>query len=196
MAGLWETWRSPAGERIRSFTIITTKPNKLCAELHNRCVPALATARQYFRHLDGGSQVRIRLAAGAKWIRTLGPTLGIIVSRSLLSSRPVPLWESGNHHFANGEPKVRIHLPPPASQLRTWLPRSGCLTVLVPADRADRPPTVERVEHAPEEPRRGMDRTIDRRKSPRTLLIIIFDIAAAYRASERSWPSGARPRRS
>jgi len=59
-----------------------------------------------------------------------------------------------------------------------------------------RPPTVERVEHAPEEPRRGMDRTIDRRKSPRTLLIIIFDIAAAYRASERSWPSGARPRRS
>jgi len=41
-----------AGERIRSFTIITTKPNKLCAELHNRRVPALATARQYFRHLD------------------------------------------------------------------------------------------------------------------------------------------------
>ena len=29
-------WRSPAGERIRSFTIATTKPNALCAELHNR----------------------------------------------------------------------------------------------------------------------------------------------------------------
>src|SRR6266850_4492756 len=36
MAGLWETWRSPAGERIRSFTIITTTPNELRAELHNR----------------------------------------------------------------------------------------------------------------------------------------------------------------
>jgi putative SOS response-associated peptidase YedK len=24
------------GERIRSFTIVTTTPNKLCAELHNR----------------------------------------------------------------------------------------------------------------------------------------------------------------
>ena len=36
MVGLWETWRSPAGERIRSFTIITTTPNELCAELHNR----------------------------------------------------------------------------------------------------------------------------------------------------------------
>jgi putative SOS response-associated peptidase YedK len=29
MAGLWETWRSPAGERIRSFSIITTPPNEL-----------------------------------------------------------------------------------------------------------------------------------------------------------------------
>jgi putative SOS response-associated peptidase YedK len=37
MAGLWETWRSTAGERIRSFTIITTTPNQLCAELHTEC---------------------------------------------------------------------------------------------------------------------------------------------------------------
>jgi len=36
MAGLWETWRSPAGERVRSFTIVTTTPNELCAELHDR----------------------------------------------------------------------------------------------------------------------------------------------------------------
>jgi putative SOS response-associated peptidase YedK len=36
MAGLWETWRSPAGERIRSFTIATMAPNDLCARLHNR----------------------------------------------------------------------------------------------------------------------------------------------------------------
>ena len=36
MAGLWETWRSPAGERVRSFTIVTTTPTELCAELHNR----------------------------------------------------------------------------------------------------------------------------------------------------------------
>ena len=36
LAGLWETWRSPAGETIRSFAIITTTPNELCAEIHNR----------------------------------------------------------------------------------------------------------------------------------------------------------------
>ena len=36
LAGLWENWRSPAGERIRSFAIITTTPNELCGEIHNR----------------------------------------------------------------------------------------------------------------------------------------------------------------
>jgi hypothetical protein len=36
LAGLSKTWRSPAGEWVRSFAIITTKPNELCAELHNR----------------------------------------------------------------------------------------------------------------------------------------------------------------
>ena len=36
LAGVWENWRSPAGERIRTFAIVTTQPNELCAELHNR----------------------------------------------------------------------------------------------------------------------------------------------------------------
>lgn len=36
MAGLWESWRSPDGERLRSFTIITTAPNELLAPLHDR----------------------------------------------------------------------------------------------------------------------------------------------------------------
>jgi putative SOS response-associated peptidase YedK len=40
LAGVWENWRSPAGERIRSFAIITTAPNELCAQLHNR-MPAI-----------------------------------------------------------------------------------------------------------------------------------------------------------
>ena len=36
LAGLWENWRSSAGEWIRTFAIITTRPNELCAELHDR----------------------------------------------------------------------------------------------------------------------------------------------------------------
>src|SRR5246127_980461 len=42
LAGLWENWRSPAGEWIRSFAIMTTTPNELCAELHNRLPVVLA----------------------------------------------------------------------------------------------------------------------------------------------------------
>jgi putative SOS response-associated peptidase YedK len=42
LAGLWENWHSPAGERVRSFAIVTTTPNELCAELHNRMPVALA----------------------------------------------------------------------------------------------------------------------------------------------------------
>jgi len=36
LAGLWENWKSPAGEWTRTFTIVTTTPNQLCGELHNR----------------------------------------------------------------------------------------------------------------------------------------------------------------
>jgi putative SOS response-associated peptidase YedK len=43
LAGLWETWRAPSsGERVRSFAIVTTEPNELCARLHNRMPVVLA----------------------------------------------------------------------------------------------------------------------------------------------------------
>jgi putative SOS response-associated peptidase YedK len=42
LAGLWENWKSSAGEWVRSFTIVTTEPNELCAQLHNRMPVVLA----------------------------------------------------------------------------------------------------------------------------------------------------------
>ena len=42
MAGLWETWKSPAGETVLSFTIITTEPNAFVGEILNR-IPAILT---------------------------------------------------------------------------------------------------------------------------------------------------------
>ena len=42
LAGLWENWKSPAAEWVRSFAIVTTEPNELCAELHNRMPAILA----------------------------------------------------------------------------------------------------------------------------------------------------------
>ena len=41
-AGLWSTWRSPEGEDITSYTIMTTEPNALTAEIHNRMPVILA----------------------------------------------------------------------------------------------------------------------------------------------------------
>ena len=35
-AGLWENWKSPSGEWVRSCTIITTKPNAFMDPIHNR----------------------------------------------------------------------------------------------------------------------------------------------------------------
>jgi putative SOS response-associated peptidase YedK len=46
LAGLWERWNDPAsGETIRSFTIITTTPNELCAPIHNRMPVILPPSR-------------------------------------------------------------------------------------------------------------------------------------------------------
>jgi len=36
LAGVWENWKSSAGEWVRSFAIVTTEPNELCGQLHNR----------------------------------------------------------------------------------------------------------------------------------------------------------------
>ncbi len=35
-AGLWELWNSPDGSQVLSTTIITTQPNSLVANIHNR----------------------------------------------------------------------------------------------------------------------------------------------------------------
>ena len=42
LAGVWENWKSSADEWVRSFAIITTEPNELCAQLHNRMPVVLA----------------------------------------------------------------------------------------------------------------------------------------------------------
>jgi putative SOS response-associated peptidase YedK len=37
LAGLWENWKSPADEWVRSVTIITTPPNQLCGQVITGC---------------------------------------------------------------------------------------------------------------------------------------------------------------
>jgi 1-aminocyclopropane-1-carboxylate deaminase len=49
-----ENWRSPAGKRVHSFAILTTTPNELCAELHNR-MPVVPRARGVAGLARGGT---------------------------------------------------------------------------------------------------------------------------------------------
>jgi putative SOS response-associated peptidase YedK len=55
LAGLWETWQSPDGGLIKSATIITTEPNSLMAQLHNR-MPVILHPNKYDQWLDTTAQ--------------------------------------------------------------------------------------------------------------------------------------------
>jgi putative SOS response-associated peptidase YedK len=51
LAGLWDSWRSPDGQQIRTCTIITTEPNELLATIHNR-MPAILKSEAREMWLD------------------------------------------------------------------------------------------------------------------------------------------------
>lgn len=51
LAGLWGSWRDEAGERITSCTIITTDPNDMVRDLHDR-MPVVLERHQWARWLD------------------------------------------------------------------------------------------------------------------------------------------------
>ncbi len=51
VAGLWERWKSPEGQDIYSFTLITQEPNELMTDIHNR-MPAILLPDQERDWLD------------------------------------------------------------------------------------------------------------------------------------------------
>ena len=50
-AGLWEGWIKPGGKFIESATIVTTTPNALVGEIHNR-MPVILQQEDYGKWLD------------------------------------------------------------------------------------------------------------------------------------------------
>jgi putative SOS response-associated peptidase YedK len=51
MAGLWESWQSAAGDRVESFTIVTTAANEVVRPVHDR-MPLILDPKQYDAWLD------------------------------------------------------------------------------------------------------------------------------------------------
>jgi len=54
-AGLWDEWHSPDGSQVCSATIITTEPNSLISQLHNR-MPVILRPQDYTQWLDPSPQ--------------------------------------------------------------------------------------------------------------------------------------------
>ena len=61
LAGLWENWKSPAGEWVRSFTILTCTPNELRGQIYNR-MPAILPRAAWPSWLgeDAGKQEHLK----------------------------------------------------------------------------------------------------------------------------------------
>ena len=50
-AGLWDSWRNPEGEWLHTYTILTTTPNEVAAEIHDR-MPVILAESRYAEWLD------------------------------------------------------------------------------------------------------------------------------------------------
>ena len=50
MAGLWENWKNPEGQWVRTCTIITGEPNEVAAPIHNR-MPVILDQGDYGKWL-------------------------------------------------------------------------------------------------------------------------------------------------
>ncbi len=52
-AGLWDRWRNPKNNIVETCTILTTRPNSLVANVHDR-MPAILRVEDYEGWLDPG----------------------------------------------------------------------------------------------------------------------------------------------
>jgi putative SOS response-associated peptidase YedK len=92
MAGIWEVWRSPEGEEVRSVALITTAPNALCAEVHDR-MPAILRPEDEEEWLSAPADALPRVLAllkpyaGAMRVTPLDTTDGLLTTRPRKASR-------------------------------------------------------------------------------------------------------------
>lgn len=64
-AGLWERWRDPSGQWVKSCSILTTTPNAVTSAVHDR-MPVILDPDSYDLWLDPGMQ---NVAAGSEMLK-------------------------------------------------------------------------------------------------------------------------------
>lgn len=58
-AGLWETWKDKANDRVlETYTVLTTDPNELMEPIHNR-MPVILAPKDYQRWLEPGEPAHL-----------------------------------------------------------------------------------------------------------------------------------------
>ena len=79
-AGLWDRWRDPQGDVIESCTILTTTPNSLLCDIHDR-MPVILSADNYDLWLDPAFRATPCLS------KMLGPFNPALMRRYPVSAR-------------------------------------------------------------------------------------------------------------
>jgi putative SOS response-associated peptidase YedK len=71
LAGLWDGWKSPTGEWLHTFTIMTTTPNETMAAIHNR-MPVILDMRDVPLWLgeSEGDHASLLKPCPAAWLKT------------------------------------------------------------------------------------------------------------------------------
>jgi len=54
LAGLWDAWKRPDGQTLRTYTIVTTEPNEMLAPVHNR-MPVMLSDQDALEWVSGGA---------------------------------------------------------------------------------------------------------------------------------------------
>ncbi len=79
LAGLWEAWKQPDGEWLKTFTILTIKPNELMADIHTR-MPVIFGAEDIPVWLGEvpGDVAALRPQCPAEWLKVwkVSPRVG------------------------------------------------------------------------------------------------------------------------
>jgi len=105
-AGLWERWRDPSGQWVKSCSILTTTPNAVTSTVHDR-MPVILERDSYDLWLDPGMQ---NVAAISELLKPLDPSLmrsypvstriNHVANDDAECSRPVQLAQIQNRLFS------------------------------------------------------------------------------------------------
>jgi putative SOS response-associated peptidase YedK len=105
-AGLWERWRDPSGQWVKSCSILTTTPNAVTSAIHDR-MPVILDRDSHDLWLDPGMQ---NVAAISELLKPFDPSLmrchpvstriNHVANDDEACSRPVNITEAQNRLFA------------------------------------------------------------------------------------------------